>query len=136
MARGALHTFSLVHQSREQQMAARAASVARIKELLAIEPMTAAQLVDVLGAELQVVRATVFGYMRHMHKGERSIRPAGATRGRAELWELGTDLALPEEGEELDRKFARRCVTVPARQVGMQRHWMDVALFGPAREAA
>lgn len=136
MARGALHTFSLVHQSRQEQLATRAASVARIKELLAVEPRTAAELSQVLASELQVTRTTVFGYLRHMHKTERSIRLAGETRGRAELWELGADPALPAPDEALDRSFARKCATVPARQVGMEREPLVAALFGPAREAA
>lgn len=136
MARGAVHTFALVHQTREQQMATRAASVARIKELLADGPKTAGELAQVLAEELQVVRATVFGYLRHMHKGERSIRTAEDPRGRAAVWILGADPALPDPDEALDRSFARRCSMVPARQVGMPRDPLVAALFGPGQEAA
>lgn len=132
MARGPVHNFSLVRQDRKAQMVVREAGVARIKLLLADGPRTPAELSQILAEELQVVRATVFGYVRYMHKSERSIRPTGEMRGRGELWTLGADPALPAVDEAPDGSFA--CATVPARQIGMCRDGLVAALFGPAQQ--
>jgi len=134
MARGPVQPGAL--GSRQEQQAARAAGVARVKELLAHQPMTGPQLASVLLEELKVVQSTVLGYLRHMQKSERSIRPAGGMRGRAELWTLGADPALPDPDEVLDRMFAAKRATVPACQVGMWRDPLVAAMFGPAQGSA
>lgn len=134
MARGPVQPGSL--GSKQEQMAARAASMARVKELLAAQPMTAAELARALVNELKIVQPTALGYLRHMHKAERSIRPTGETRGRAELWTLGTDPTLADPDEVLDRMFAAKRATVPACQVGMWRDPLVAAMFGPAQGAA
>lgn len=132
MARGPLHTFSLARQSKAEQQAAREACVLRIRDLLAIEPRTAAELV----AALHTTRGTMFGYLRYMHKVARTIRPLTEERNRAMLWALGADPELLVVGESVEFVSMPKRPTGKARQIGMQRHWMDVALFGPAAHAA
>ncbi|MWL55340.1 hypothetical protein GQL84_23730, partial [Escherichia coli] len=51
-----------------------------------------------------------------------------------QFWELGREEL--EQPECVMAPHHQGAVIVPARQVGMERHWMDVALFGPARVAA
>jgi hypothetical protein len=128
MARGALHSFSLARRSKKQREAARLVGLANIQALLAVEPLTAAELAD----QLVIPRATVFGYLRVLHKNERVVLPLIETRDRAVLWALGTDLTLPPPAEASEQGFVPKRPRVKATQIGMHRHWMDVALFGPA----
>lgn len=136
MARGALHTFALARQSKQERDAVRAAGLARIAELLAARPMTAAELARVLLEELRASRATTIGYLRQLHKGERSVRPTGGTQGRSALWTIGADPTLPPPSDAHERGFVPKRPRVPAQQVGMQRDSLVAALFGPARGAA
>ena len=48
-------------------------------------------------------------------------------------WVLN-DQAQEIAAQRAQAEHSKRACVVPARQIGMQRHWMDVALFGPARE--
>lgn len=132
MARGALHTFSLARQSKAEREAARVDGLARIKLLLAVEPLTAAELAEQLG----VPRGTAFGYLRVLHKTERVVQPLAEQRARAALWALGADPSLPAPTEVHERGFVPKRPCAAAQQIGMHRHWMDVALFGPAQGAA
>ena len=58
----------------------------------------------------------------------RSIVNALANNGP--MWELGVD-TKPRRVCAPAEDMPQHCRVVPARQVGMVRHWMDVALFGP-----
>lgn len=129
MARGTLPPSALARQSKQARVDVRAACLARIKELLTTGPMSAGDLV----AQLLVTRSTAFGYIRFMHKMDRTIRTVAGTEGRAALWTLGEDPTLPDIDQVIDGEVRRM---VPARQIGVARHWMDVALFGPAQVAA
>jgi hypothetical protein len=68
---------------------------------MAVEPLTAAELAD----QLVIPRATVFGYLRVLHKNERVVLPLIETRDRAVLWALGTDLTLPPPAEASEQGF-------------------------------
>jgi hypothetical protein len=75
---------------------------------------------------------TVYGwlvYMRDLGEAHQVAAPGGR-----KLWVLGRD-PVTSEIEGVDEN-AQRAWIVPARQVGMFRHWMDVAFFGPAKGAA
>ena len=126
MARGPLHRGSL--RPKEEQLAARAAAVAGVLELLKEGPKTAAEMFAVIGG----LRPTFSNYLNHMHKTLRQIRMTGQYRNRGELWELGADPALPELDDELDQLIAPKRGIHPARQLGMRRDPLVAALFGPA----
>jgi hypothetical protein len=126
MARGPVQPGAL--RSKEEQQAARAAAVATIIQQLESGPKTAADLFPLLGC----LRPTLSNYLRYMHKQLRLIHMTGEYRNRGEVWALGADPALPAADDELDKIIAVKRGIGPARQIGMFRHWMDVALFGPA----
>jgi hypothetical protein len=48
----------------------------------------------------------------------------------------GADLPLSAPDDELDQTIPVKRGIGPARQIGMWRHWMDVALFGPGQQGA
>lgn len=109
------------------QVARRAAAVDRVHQLLGERPMTAYDVAEQLGMRPR----TVYGYLRQM-QDEGFVRKTGQAdaHGR-DLWTQdasGVQADMSEHG--------RRAWIVPARQIGMQRHWMDEALFGPARGVA
>lgn len=130
MARGPVQAGAL--RSKEEQQAARAAAVATITEHLEEGPKTASELLLAVGC----LRPTLSNYLRYMHQQLRLIHMTGTYRNRGELWALGADLSLPALDEELDQIIAVKRGVGPARQLGMWRHWMDVALFGPAQGVA
>jgi len=106
----------------------RAQCLARIEELLADGPMSAAALFKELG----VTRGTVFGYLHYMHKIERTVYPLAEKSGRSKQWALGADPALPN-GDDVS---APQRGSAPAQQVGMWRDALVAALFGPAQGIA
>ena len=130
MARGPVHPGAL--RSKEEQQAARAAVVAKVTELLQDGPKTAAEMFPFVDC----LRPTFSNYLNHMHKTLRLIHVTGTYRNRGELWAWGADTALPSADEELDRVFAVKRGTAPARQLGMRRDVLVAALFGPAPGAA
>jgi hypothetical protein len=114
--------------SNAAQVARREACIQQILILLARRPMTVAEV----AAELAIPVNTAYGYLRHMADAGQARRADEIGPKNQQLWVLGLETKGP-----LVRKEAsafRGPVIVPARQVGMQRHWLDVALFGPARE--
>ncbi|MCA1857421.1 hypothetical protein LE190_16025 [Massilia oculi] len=129
MARGPLHRGSL--RPKEEQLAARAAAVAKITELLQEGPMTAGELLAVVGG----LRPTFSNWMSHMHKKLRLIRMTGEYRNRGEIWELGADPALSDPDDELDNLIAPKQGIHPATQIGIPRDPLVAALFGPAANA-
>ena len=115
-------------QTKEQQLAARAAAVAVIESQLLEGPKTIGELLAAVGGK----RATLVSYLIHVHKTRRTARPTSERRGNGFLWVLGADLTLPTQDEELDRMFAVKRGSGPARQIGMIRDPLVAALFGPA----
>lgn len=101
----------------------------KIFELLAEhKQMTRGQIADELG----VHRHTLVMYLRYLRE-DGIVRRNGYLKG-APLWELGEETAPPKRQPRVE-EMQQRQASVPARQVGMFRHWMDVALFGPAQGA-
>ena len=119
----------LVSISKKQE--ARDVAVEQITALLKQSRMTNAQVAGALG----INPSTAFTYLRHMERVLRTARKSGELErpNGAALWELGEDPALPTAEELEDAACAPRRRVVPARQVGMWRDRLDVALFGPAR---
>jgi hypothetical protein len=109
-------------------IARRDEAVEQIKLLLADQRMSA---LDVAGS-LSVSASTAYGWLVYM-KDLGEAHQLDAPGGR-KMWALGRD-PVTSEVEGVD-EHAQRAWIVPARQIGMFRHWMDVALFGPARGAA
>lgn len=111
-------------------IARRDAALEQIRELLAEKSMSALDIATKLGVSAR----TAYGWLMYMKDlGEAHQVDVPDQRGR-KLWALGRDPVTSEiEGVDDDRP---RAWIVPARQVGMFRHWMDVALFGPAQGAA
>lgn len=109
--------------------ARREAAIKRIGELLAEKPM----LVTDIALQLGMVRDTVSNYMTDMEALGLAHR-TGKRVGAGMVWAAGEKPAQVERPEEEEAEPAVK--SVPAVQEGRQRHWMDVALFGPARVAA
>ncbi|MEX5744690.1 hypothetical protein [Massilia sp. X63] len=116
--------------SRDTQMAMRAEAIELIERLMKEEPRTAPELSQLT----KVGKNTLNGYLRHLQRALRKIRPTSQTRNRAVVWELGIDPSLPTPDEALDQLFAVRRGTRPAVQIGMQRDPLVAALFGPANQ--
>lgn len=115
-------------------LARRADACARLLDLLQAGPSSAAAL----SVKLELTRPTVTGYLRHMAIDMRNVRRTGL-RDEAghETWEVGEDVMLPTREEMMDSAFAQRQRVVPAKQVGMWRHPLDIAFFGaPTGSAA
>lgn len=87
-----------------------------------------------IASELGLNRGTLISYLGTM-RGAGIVCRDDYLDGKP-LWTLGEEEAPPKKiGKPVGELHARQA-TVPARQVGMFRHWMDVALFGPAQGAA
>jgi hypothetical protein len=115
--------------SNAEKVARRARAIKRIHELLAEKRMSAYDLAGVLGHSSQLV----YDYLRQMAELGEARRSGSYDNRRRELWDLGAEDASKLEVHAMRPQGA---VIVPAVQMGMARHWMDVALFGPARGAA
>lgn len=108
-----------------ETIARREAGIEQIRAMLAEQRMS---VFDV-AAQLGVSDSTAYGWLTYL-KDLGEAHQEDAPGGR-KLWVFGRDPVTSEvEGCDDD---APRAWIVPARQVGMQRHWMDVALFGPAQ---
>jgi len=116
-----------------EKRALRAASVVRIRELLAGGPLT----VIAIAADLGVSNSGAYAFLRYMAHDLREVRKVDHQdeKGR-DLWELGEDPMLPTPDELLDASFAQRKKAVPARQIGLPRDPLVAALFGPTGGAA
>lgn len=102
--------------------ARREAAMADIRELLAGQALSSRDIAQLL----EMKSATVYGYLVQM-QDEGYVCKTGHldARGR-QMW------AQDDAPEKQAGDHSRRAFVVPARQMGIQRHWMDVALFGPA----
>lgn len=109
-------------------IARRDEAVEQIKVMLAEQRMPALEV----AAQLGVPMGTAYGWLTYM-KDLGEAHQVDAPGGR-KLWAPGRD-PVTSEVEGVD-EHAKRAWIVPARQVGMFRHWMDVALFGPAKGVA
>jgi len=113
------------------QIARRDAAIERLRELLAEKPLSRAELAVALGMPTR----TVYGYLCSLQEvGEVYQMDHKDEKGRA-VWALEED---PQQAgvSRAAAEHQKRAWIVPARQIGMHRHWMDVALFGPAPGAA
>jgi hypothetical protein len=117
------------NRSNAAKIAMRAEAVKRIRELLGRARLSVVDLARVL----RINSNTMYGYLRYMAEIGEVRRSGEFDAERREKWELGT-----EDPAKLQKHEAKPhgAVIVPARQVGMWRDPLDVALFGPAREAA
>jgi hypothetical protein len=108
------------------QIARRDAAIERLREALAEKPLSRAELAVVLG----IPARTVYGYLCSLQEvGEVYQMDHTDEKGR-KVWALdNAQHAASSRGADEHQK---RAWIVPARQMGMPRHWMDVALFGPA----
>lgn len=123
-----------VFLSNAQRVERRTAACARIRELLAVKPMSVGALAADLTRTLKVTvsTGTVYGYLRFMAElGE--ARRAGKPGVRQPLWELGQEA---QQHLEIYNMRPHGPVIVPAVQVGMQRDDLVAALFGPAGPGA
>jgi hypothetical protein len=116
--------------SNAEKVARRDIAIERITEMLAVSPRT----VIGMAAELDIPWNTVYGYMRFMQEVGDAHQTGRFDGGRRELWAAGR--AKPGQEVDVPDDNPRRAWITPARQVGMFRHWMDEALFGPAQGAA
>jgi len=115
--------------SNAEKLALRDAAVVRIRAALAEKPMTIPQLV----AELHLPERSTYNCLAHMAEIGVARRTGEKASHNRQFWELGQeDLEKPVR----IMPHPQGAVIVPARQVGMWRHWMDEALFGPARRVA
>lgn len=121
----ALHKVSL-----DEWKVRREAAIKRIGELLAERPM----LVTDVAHQLGMVRDTVSHYMTSMEELGLAHRTGKRVR-TGMLWAAGEKPAAVERQAAVEEDEERAVKTVPAVQEGRKRHWMDVALFGPARAA-
>ena len=115
--------------SNAAKIALRAQAVTRIRELLGKSRLSVVDLARVL----RINSNTVYGYLRYMAEMGEVRRSGEFDTEHREKWELGA-----EDPEKLNvtEKRPIGAVVVPARQVGMWRDPLDVALFGPAQGAA
>lgn len=116
-------------QSTTDKIAARERACDSILALLAVKPMTVAEIVVEIGLRDE----TVCRYMGRLAKAGEACRSGERGPSNRQIWQLGRDGAPPDVRER-GNAFSGAKV-VPARQVGMQRHEQDVAFFGPARVA-
>jgi len=119
--------LSSAGQSTADKIAARERACDSILALLAKKPMTVAEIM----AEVKLTDSTVCRYMAYLCEMGEVCRSEERGPFNRQIWQLGRDGA-PPQSKERGNAFSGAKV-VPARQVGMQRHWMDVAFFGPAR---
>jgi DNA-binding CsgD family transcriptional regulator len=115
--------------SNAAKIALRAEAVTRILELLGKANLSVVDLARVL----RINSNTVYGYLRYMAEMGEVRRSGEFDADRREKWELGAE----DPGKlNVTEKRPIGAVIVPARQVGMWRDPLDVALFGPARGPA
>lgn len=105
--------------------ARRDAAMLAIRELLADQALSS----QAIAAQLGLNSCTVYGYLRQL-EDEGYVCKTGHQDERGRQTWVQDDAPEKQAGDH-----ARRAFVVPARQMGMQRHWMDVALFGPAPAA-
>jgi hypothetical protein len=99
-------------------IAKREQSIERIGKLLAVRPMTVPEVAEACA----MPRETARGHLMYMEGQDLAHRTRDKVGQRA-LWAAG------ETPAECCRTSAVRTV------VNVHRHWMDVALFGPAQGA-
>jgi hypothetical protein len=104
---------------------------ARILVVLRSGPMTSTEVSDAIN----VPHSTAGTYLRHMRDKLRQIHVVtDRSKARARMWALGAPRGIvTSDGTHV--KFEEVCrSSVPARQIGMWRHPLDIAFFGPAGE--
>jgi predicted transcriptional regulator len=103
---------------------------AAIKRVLALLEQKPHSCFDISGV-LKIPAATVYDYLHQLEAEGVVFAMQSLDRRGRKVWTLDKTADL-EVSDRVMAEHAKRCSRVPARQMGMQRHWMDVALFGPA----
>lgn len=112
-------------------MARRDAACARILAHLKDGPLSS----GAIAALLNVSPIAAYRYLAHMRDDLRQIHAVLADSARKQYhWVLGADVNQKVKDDKLDKSFAPRCFTTPARQIGMVRDSLIAALFGAAGE--
>lgn len=112
----------------EDQAARRAAAIEQVRTLLAAQPLSCSDVATQLGMPSN----TIYRYLCLMEEVGEVYRLEGHDGNGRKIWALDSE----DHQAATDRahaEHARRAWIVPARQVGMWRDSLDVALFGPAR---
>ena len=120
--------------STADKIAAREAACEQILKLLAKQPMTVAEIMAEIMAEMGLTDSTACRYLNYLAEMGEVCRCEERGPSNRQIWRLGSDGAPPDK-KERGNAFSGAKV-VPARQVGMWRDPLDVALFGPARGVA
>jgi DNA-binding transcriptional regulator YhcF (GntR family) len=106
--------------------AQRAAGMQKVHAQLAGQELSS----SAIAAQLGLNTSTVYGYLRQLEE-EGYVRKTGAQdAGGRQTW------AQDNATRKMDNNHASRARITPARQIGMRRHWLVEALFGPARNVA
>lgn len=113
--------------STADKQAARDRACDLILALLARKPMTVAEIM----AETGLKDSTACRYMAYLCEMGEACRTGERGPSNRQIWQLGRDGAPPDVRERGNAFSGAR--VVPARQVGMWRHPMDVAFFGPVK---
>lgn len=113
-----------------EKLAHRERACDQIHALLAEKPRTVAEIADAL----KVKEGMAHRYLAYLAEMGEACRQAERGPNNRQIWQAGRDGVAKDEHRP-STAFSGVKV-VPARQVGMWRHWMDVALFGPAPGAA
>jgi DNA-binding Lrp family transcriptional regulator len=107
--------------SPEEMARQRDARLEQLLGLLAERRMSGPDIADALG----VSRGSAHDYLRRLDESGEAKRTGTRDQYRRELWTFGSAVEIPAG-----------VTIVPARQIGMFRHWLDIAFFGPATGGA
>lgn len=122
---GAHHSLTPGNHNAEQ-IARRDAAIKQIRVLLGQQPRSRYDLASIIG----IPSTTVYGYLRQMEQDGEAYQTERTDACGRKLWAMEGAGQMAKDRAETEH--SKRAWVVPARQMGMQRHWMDVALFGPA----
>jgi hypothetical protein len=114
-----------------EQVARREAAIQKIRDVLTKRPMTAIEL----AVYIDLPTRTVYGYLARLQDLGEAYQMDGTDERGRKTWAMDDD-AQKIAADRAANEHSKRAWITPARQMGMKRHWMDEALFGPARGAA
>lgn len=110
------------------QAARRAAAIEQIQTMLTERSMSCFDL----SASIGIPSGTVYGYLKALEEEGDVYQLDGTDARGRRVWAADSE-AKRIATDRAQAKHERRVWVAPARQIGMQRHWMDEALFGPAQ---
>jgi hypothetical protein len=109
------------HLTVDEMAVRRDAKMDQLIELLKSKRMSSVDVAEALG----VSRGSAHDYLRRLDESGEAKRTGTRDQYRRELWTFGSAVEIPAG-----------VTIVPARQIGMFRHWLDIAFFGPATGGA